>query len=75
MGSVIDMVVSLPAGLDDAGDLPLARQAPEANTAHSKTPQKSPGTAAKVAAVVGPDLKLGLLFLLINQTFLRHEFS
>jgi hypothetical protein len=75
MGSVIAMVVSLPAGLDDAGNLPLARQASKTNTAHSKTPQKSPGPSAKVAAVVGPDLKFGLLFLLINQTFLRHEFS
>jgi hypothetical protein len=72
----IDLVsLTLPAGFDNAGDLALTGQFPETNTAHPELPQISPSPTAKITAVIGADLELGLLFLLVDQTLFRHGFS
>src|SRR5205807_1703367 len=61
MGSVIDMGVSSPARLDDAGDVTAKRQLTEAEPAHLELAQVGAGAAAALAAVAGADLELVLL--------------
>ena len=54
----------LPGRLLDAGDLPLVRQLPEADTAHAVVAQIGVGAAADFAAVIFPAGELRLRLLL-----------
>src|SRR5271156_2800602 len=51
---------SLPARLDDAGDLSLERQTTEAQAADAELAQVCAGASAELAAVMLPALELGL---------------
>ncbi len=66
---------ALPACLDNAGDLALERQLPEADAADSESPEVRPGTPAPAAPIVRADLELGRPLSFRYQTLLGHEAS
>src|SRR6185503_17561181 len=61
----------LPAGLDDAGDVPGQGQLPEADAAHLELPQVPPRTAAPSAPRVLADGELRRPLGLGNERRLR----
>src|SRR5215210_6619107 len=65
---------SLPARLDDAGDLPLERQLAEADAAQLELAQVAAGPSAALATRVGARRKLLRPLRLRDQGFLRHVF-
>jgi len=65
--------LNLPASFNYAGNFTLASEISKTNAAHTKPPQKSPGAATKITAVISSHLKLRLAFLLIDQRFLSHN--
>jgi hypothetical protein len=62
----------LPAGFDHAGDLPLAGQRSEANTADAELADVAAGPPAPLTAMVFAYLKFRFLLLFIHQTKLCH---
>src|SRR5580704_11873642 len=70
-GSVV-IRPSLPAGLYDAGDFTLEREASKTDTAHLKLPESSARTAADAAAIAFADLVLQLPLGLCDLTGTRH---
>src|SRR5262245_50672353 len=71
IGSVI--MIGSPAGLGEAGDLPLAGQVPQAEPAHAEAAEEGSRTPAQRAAVVGPHLELGRPRRLHHETRLCHR--
>ena len=65
--AVAEAATSLPARLNDAGDLSLQRQFTKADTAEIKFAQVTAGPAATFAARVAARLKLRLTPCLCNQ--------
>src|SRR5271155_5156231 len=60
MGSVCMSLPSLPARLDDAGNLPDQSQLAETEPAQMELPQKRAAAATEAAAAVRLDFELGL---------------
>src|SRR5687767_259815 len=61
IGSVIDILTSSPARLDDARQLTLERQEAEAEPAHVELAHVGARPAAQRTAPLGPDVELVLL--------------
>src|SRR6185436_7858467 len=72
MGSVS---MGLPAGLHEAGNLPLAGQVAQTEAAHAKPPVERSRPPAERTAIVRPDLELRRPRGLHHETRLRHGFS
>src|ERR1700758_3355493 len=70
-GSVV-IRPSLPAGLHDAGDFTLQREASKTDTAHLKFTERSACPAANPATIAFADLILQLLVCLRDLTRTRH---
>src|ERR1700761_125388 len=72
IGSVVILYSSLPAGLHNAGDFALERQAAETDTAHLELRKNRARTAADAATIALADLVLQLLFGLRDLTGASH---
>src|SRR3989442_15777728 len=73
IGSVITpTLVTSPACLHHAGNLPTVRQRPEANPAQPELPKHRPRPPTRSAAAVPPDLELPRLPPLVQQRLLGH---
>src|SRR6478736_9374301 len=76
MGSVIVMgQSSSPARLGHAGDLPSVRHVSQADAAQLELPVHGVRAAALLAPRVAPNLELGLLVGLVDQSLLRHQLA
>src|SRR5271169_981667 len=71
MGSVV-ILSSLPAGLHDAGNFSLEREAAETDTAHLELAKRAARAAADAAAVALADLELQLALGLRDLTGSSH---
>src|SRR5437763_11687132 len=67
MGSVIDISISSPARLDDAGDVTAQREIAEAQAAHFELAEVRARPPAPLAAVTDANLELVLLRKLVDQ--------
>src|SRR5215813_8931292 len=70
-GSVV-IRPSLPAGLHDAGDFTLEREAAKTDSAHLKLSESSAGASANAAAIALADFVFQLLVRLRDLTGTRH---
>src|SRR5215216_1837409 len=70
MGSLIVMLVALPAGLGDAGDLAGEGESAEANAAQREPSDESSRAAAQPAAAMGLDFEARRTLRLRNHRFL-----
>src|SRR5262245_24381231 len=68
----IDLPISLPTPLDDAGDLAAQRQLAEAEPAERELAQVSARSAALAAPVPAPDAELRSLLVLHTLRGRRH---
>src|SRR5271168_2607761 len=71
MGSVV-ILSSLPAGLHDAGNFTLEREAAETDTAHLELPERAARAPADPAAVALANLELQLALRLGDLTGSSH---